>query len=305
MLRDDKHFRRPALLSFRFLSTAILGSVVMGLVSAFGPFAAQVAALGSFVSILGGLFLAYLGQEEERERRRATALESLAVPLTLAADPELFRLYRTIGDGLAALSRQGDGILRPIVLLKLAYLSDQVGAMAEGRVVFAQTEGWRTVYERLLAAPLLREYRSVAWVRTRDYWQDAPGRQSMQVNFDAADRGVLIERVIILRDHLWPQDHLLPGSEILPWIEEQHRHGLWVALVREGDLAREPDLITDMGMYGDRAVGVQELDERSRTLRFTLDFGSQAYQLAEERWQRLSLYAVPYRTLLDRADPRR
>jgi hypothetical protein len=60
------------------------------------------------------------------------------------------------------------------------------------------------VYEKLLTSPELKEYRSVALVRSGDYWQDAPGRQSMTANFDAVARGVLIERVIILRDELWP-----------------------------------------------------------------------------------------------------
>jgi hypothetical protein len=305
MSRDDKQFRRSALLSFRFLGTAVTGSVLMALVSAFGPAPAQLAILGAFISILGGLFMAYLGQEDERERQRAAAIESLSAPLALASDPELFRLYRAICDGLISLSRRPNGILRHIALLKLTSLSEQVAGLADGKAVFALTESWRTVYERLLASPELKKYRSVAWVRTPDYWQDAPGRQSMQVNFDAAIRGLLIERIIILRDQLWQAEDLLPRPEILPWIKEQHNHGMWITLVRESALAREPGLLIDMGIYGDRAVGIQEVDESGRTFRFTLDTTPQALHLAEDRWQRLSLYAVPLRSLLDRADPKR
>ena len=62
--------------------------------------------------------------------------------------------------------------------------------------------------------------------------------------------------------------------------------------MRESDLAREPDLLCDMGIYGNRGVGVQELDEQSRTLRFTLEFSPQAVRVAEDRWQRIGLYAV-------------
>ena len=36
-----------------------------------------------------------------------------------------------------------------------------------------------------------------------------------------------------------------------------------------------PDLLADFGIYGDRAVGTQELDEQSRTVRFTLSFDPQ------------------------------
>jgi hypothetical protein len=303
MPREDKSFRRSALLSFRFLFTAVIGSVLMGLVATFGSLNAQLAMLGCFVSVLGGLFLAYLGQEDDRERLRNTVIENLSVPLTLAADPELFRLYKNLCDGLIAVARHTDGVFRDAAIQKLASVAEQIGALGEGRVVFALTEGWRTVYERLLLSPGLKKYRSVAWVRTPDYWQDAPGRQSMQVNYEAADEGLLIERVIILRDDLWPEGSRLPLPAVLPWIEEQHNHGLRISLTRASEVAREPDLLADIGLYGTRAVGVQELDEGSRTLRFTLDLDPQAMSVAEERWRRLSLYAVSFQSLLARLGP--
>jgi hypothetical protein len=139
-------------------------------------------------------------------------------------------------------------------------------------------------------------------VRTKEYWQDPPGRQSMRANFEAAHRGVLIERVIIVPQALWPAGATLPADEIRPWIEEQHNHGLRVVLVREADLAAEPGLLSDTGIYGERAVGTQELDERARTVRFTLAFERQTVRLALDRWQRLSLYGIPYGDLLDRAE---
>ncbi len=241
MSREDKPFRRKsALLSFRFLATAVVGSVLMGLVAAFGPQNAQLAVLGCFISVVGGLFLAYLGQEDTREQRRNATVESLGVPLALAADPELFRLYRALCDGLTAIARQSDPLLRDAALEKFVSVTDQIGGLAQGKVTFALTEGWRTLYERLLKTPGLREYRSVAWVRSADYWQDAPGRQSMRVNFEAAEDGLLIERIVLLRDELWPAGELLPLPAIFPWVKEQHNHGLRVLVVRESELAREP-----------------------------------------------------------------
>jgi hypothetical protein len=300
---ESKPLRRSALLSFRFLGTALLGSLVMALVSAFGPSPAQIAVLGAFVSILGGLFLSYLAQDDQRERERLRVLEQLSLPLSLAGDPELYAQYLAIARGLTDLANQPDPILRQTALLKLASLSGQIGELSRGKVVFALTEAWRAVYEQILHSPNLRKYRSIAWVRTADYWQDAPGRQSMQVNFDAVYRHrVLVERIIILRDELWPRGQLLPSESILAWIEEQHNHSLRISLVRESDLAREPDLLCDLGIYGERAVGVQELDEHSRTLRFTLTFEAEAVRLAEDQWRRLSLYAVYFRALLDRLE---
>jgi hypothetical protein len=51
---------RSALLSFRFLGTAMVGSLTMALVSTFAPLPAQLAVLGACVSILAGLFIAYV-----------------------------------------------------------------------------------------------------------------------------------------------------------------------------------------------------------------------------------------------------
>ncbi len=303
MPRNDRQFRRSALLSFRFLGTAVLGSLTMAFISAFGPLPAQIAVLGAFISILGGLFLSYLGQSDQREEERAEALERLSVPLSLAADHELYEQYLTICRGLTELTAKADPILRQIALIKLASVAGQIEGLAAGTAAFSMTESWRTVYEELLRSPDLREYRSVAWAKTADYWQDPPGRQSMQVNFEAVHRGVLIERVIILPEQLWPRSEIVPTAKILPWIEDQHNHGLWVTLVRESDLAREPDLLWDMGIYGDRAVGVQELDVQSRTLRFTLDFSTQAVRIAEDRWRRISIYATSLRSLLDQLPP--
>jgi hypothetical protein len=121
----------------------------------------------------------------------------------------------------------------------------------------------------------------------------------MQVNFEAAHRGVLIERVLVNSDELWPRGAPLPQDALLPWIREQHNHGLWLTLAREADLVHEPELLCDMGIYGERAVGVQELDERSRTVRFTLSFDPHGVRLARDRWQRLALYAMSFRRLLD------
>ena len=259
MSREDKIVRRSALLSFRFLFTAALGSVLMGLVATFGTLPTQLAMLGCFISVVGGLFLAYLGQEDDRERQRNAAIESLSAPLALASDPELFRLYRSLCEGLTAVARQPAGVLRDAAVQKLASVAEQVTGLAAGKVVFALTEGWRTVYERLLRSPGLRAYRSVAWVQTLDYWQDSPGRQSMRVNFEAVARGVAIERTVILPDKLWRPGAALPRPEILPWIEEQHDRGVRVALVRESEAGREPDLLADVGIYGTWAVGLQEL----------------------------------------------
>ena len=70
----------PAPLSFKFVGTALAGSLAMALVAAFAPLPAQIAVLGSCVSILAGLFVAYVEQEDVRERRRASCSSGSVSP---------------------------------------------------------------------------------------------------------------------------------------------------------------------------------------------------------------------------------
>jgi hypothetical protein len=296
---------RSVVLSFRFLGTALAGSLTMALVCTFAPLNAQVAVLGACVSILAGLFVAYVEQEDAREKRRALLLEKLRIPMTLAPEHDLFDRYCAFTDALTALAQQHDPVLRQFALLKLSSIAEQVRSLAQGQVVFTGTETWRTVYEQLLEAPELASYRSVAWVKTRDYWQDPPGRRSMRLNFDLVQRGLSIRRVLILRGELWPEDEPLPAPDIRPWIEQQHDCGIEVSVVRESEIATEADLLVDFGIYGDRAVGIQELDEQSRTIRFVLDFDRPSLNLAHDRWDRIALYATPYADLLDKSPPER
>ncbi len=168
------------------------------------------------------------------------------------------------------------------------------------RPPYESTESWRTAYQAVLADQDVKEYRSVAWVKTEDYWQDLPGQRALQFNYALLDRGVKIERLLILGWNLWPRELALPHPVIRTWIEEQHYRGIEVWLVRESDLVGERGLLCDFSIYGGDATGKQKLDEASRTVCFTLSFNRSAVQLAGERCGKLALFAVPYADLLDR-----
>ena len=70
----------------------------------------------------------------------------------------------------------------------------------------------------VLNQPNITEYRSVAWVKTEDYWQDLPGQHAMQFNYALLDRGMKIERAFILGWNLWPPELALPHHSIRSWI---------------------------------------------------------------------------------------
>ena len=73
-----------------------------------------------------------------------------------------------------------------------------------------------------------------------------------------------------------------------------------MSLIRKSQLESEPGLICDLGIYGERAVGYQSLDDLGRTTRYLVRFGKQAVATAEELWRQLDLYAISLDSILDR-----
>ena len=274
----------------------VLGSAAVVLLGVFSTPSLQVSVLGVLIAVATGLL--WETRCDWRHWRRNTGI--LDTPLFLAHDAALFEPYREITRSMLRISQNPDVIYRDVALEQVAQVSEQLGRLAGGTVIYAGTETWRIAYGKLLRSPGLHLYRSVAWVKNRQYWQDEPGLQSMRVNYELHDAQRLnIERIAVLADEVWPEDEPLPKSPISEWIHEQHTQGILIKLVRQLALEAENDLVSDMGIYGSRAVGIQELDDRCRTIRFTLTFDFDTVAAAEERWRRLSVYAVSYRDLLD------
>ena len=225
--------------------------------------------------------------------------ELVALPLAVAHDAEGLGLLRAVGLAVRDLTTTLDPIYRELAFDRAREVSQELTSLARGKIVFQSTESWRTTYEKLLLSRGLYRYRSVAHVRTPAYWQDEPGRRSMRANYQAGSHGLQIERIVVVADGLWPDGELLPMEPIAGWIDDQVRHGIDVRIVRESRV--EADLRADLGLYGNRAVGWQELDDQGRTVRFTLSFDFAELLAAEARWDRLTVYATSYRQILDRS----
>jgi len=286
-------------LSYRFAVAVGGGVLLTAIVCASSGPSVQSALLGILLSISIGLAWECLS----RQRPMGRDLGLLETPFFLSHDTQVFDRYRQISQSLLTVSQKPDPIYREVALEELTRLAAECAEVAAGKIVYEGTETWRIIYDKLLRSPGLHLYRSVAWVKNANYWQDEPGRQSMKVNFELHDNGPLnIERIVILANEVWPAKEPLPVERIHRWIREQNDHGIWVKMVRESELAQEPELIADIGIYGSRAVGVQELDEQCRTVRFTLTFDFNEVTKAEERWNRLSVYSTSYQELLDRFD---
>lgn len=218
----------------------------------------------------------------------------------LASDEKMAETHEAIAESLLNIADQSDTVFRRLAEQRLSSVVGNCKALGKGQIVFDSTETWRIAYEELLRSPGLHLYRSVAHIKSKHYWQDVPGQQSTQLNLELHDAGqVSIERTVIISDDLWPHDELFPVEPIRNWLDLQHRYGIWLRMVRESQLENEPELVVDLGIYGSRAVGFQSSDPSGRTLRFLLDFNFDEVIKAEEKWDRLAVYATSYRDLLD------
>lgn len=295
----DQRNRSPTfklLVSTRFLCTLGAGlvlSLVIGLVAEPWLWCVVLATLlCSVIGLLAELLIDQPGHSSNG---------LLETPFLLAHDRDVFDRYRSLTRNLLRVSQKSDAIYREIALERLTSLADEAEQLGGGTIVFDGTETWRIAYEKLLRSPGLHLYRSVAWVRHADYWQDEPGRQSMQLNLELHESETInIERIVIIADALWPKEEEFPVEPVRQWIHEQHAAAIWIRLVRESALKNERDLVSDSGIYGSRAVGFQELNEHCQTSRFVLTFDFESVTQAEDRWKRLAVYATSYAELLDR-----
>jgi hypothetical protein len=277
----------------------LISAGLLGLTAAILAFATTKFLIGYLCLLLCGAFalilhLIFVVRAQPRQP------ELLQILLDLSSDRELAKVHSSLASALRNIASRTDPIFRQLADYRLNADLRECQLLGDGRVEFPSTESWRVVYEELLRSPGLYLYRSVAYIETAHYWQDGPGQQSTKLNVDLQDGGVInIERIAIIADHLWEQPSLFPVEPLHSWLEQQHRYGIWIGLVRESLLENDTDLLCDIGIYGSRAVGMQTADPAGRTIRFVLDFNFPKIQEAEARWNRLAVYAVPFRELLE------
>ena len=214
--------------------------------------------------------------------------------------PELAALAQEITNRMEHLSEcesLASVMFRKQIGLRLRDFAERLGQFGRGRLTFESTETWRTVYEDVLKACQPRRYLSVALIRTDDYWRDTPGENSLQFNYQLIDDGYHVHRVFIIDDFFWPKAAQTPSTDLFRWIQSQRQHGIEVSLVRLEELENEPTLVSDMGIYGNDAVGRQQTDLEGRTVRYEISFDRTAVAEAEQRWHQLLLFAKALDTI--------
>lgn len=231
----------------------------------------------------------------------ATEDKVRALPKPLLCDSQFFEHFRLFAESLHAASHIPDPVFRTAALQQLSILGQSLQELGTGTLTFENTESWRLIYEQILRSKVVYSYKSVAWVRDLDYWQDEPGQKSIRLNQELVSRQqISMERIFILQDALWPTGTEHGDSKVTELLKEHIRSKIKVFAIRESSLSNDQDLLADFGIYGSHAVGYQVMDGRHRTHRFTIQFNFDAVALAEQRWQRLLAYAKPFDEILNR-----
>jgi hypothetical protein len=273
---------------------AATGCLLVALAAAGAP-ALAVAVVGA-VAYIAGVLLARQWNSADADR-----LDQAAVPIELRNEAELARLYGVVRDVLVAVAVRPDGVVKEAVTQRLVGLGVQFRAVAAGTGFAASSDVWHVAHDAVLAVPELKEYRAVVRVRDAAHVAGPAERESLHATFAAAHRGVLVERVLVLPEVLWPSGRLLPADAILPWLEEQHNHGVRLILLREGQLGRE-DPLADTCAFSDWAVGTRDVDGAANTTRVALDFTPDTVRAALDRLDHVSQIGISFRDLLARAE---
>ena len=281
---------------------AVIGSLVMTLVCTFAPMTIQLAVLGAYVSVVTGLVLDILGTENERVEQLAKIERQLGISFQIARDSNVFEEFEKIVENISKTLNIKNELFQELAVEQLRQIGKVTEAISQGYIEFKETETWRVTYERILRSTPVSHYYSVAYISSIDYWQDEPGKRSLQLNYRLQDeKGLNVERIAIIADSIWPVGNELPEEPIGQWLLDQHDHGIWTEIVRESQIIDEPDLHRDFGIYTDVAVGQQIIDKRARTSRFVLSFNSGEIAAAKQRWERLKLFSKSIRQILDRS----
>lgn len=273
--------------------------LVLGLPIAVGSATALAALEGpawlplAFVASMVAFQLAIMLGDNSQLSTGEVRSDILETPFLLSHDRRAFELYRRLAGALLNVSQRTDIVHRDLALDRIAKLATEAEELGIGRITFDNTETWRLTYERLLRSPGTSCYRSISVIHTAQYWHEEPGRQSMRLNHELARTSRLsIKRIAIIDDALWNPTTRLPCAPLTKWLQEQAANRIDIRAVKLSMVRSEPDLIVDCGIYGSRAVGQQETDANGNTARFALDFCFDKVLEAEERWERLAVYAT-------------
>lgn len=280
--------------SLEFWVTIIIGGLLLGFAFTFADLRVQLAAVGVYVTLLLGLVVAVLIRAVSVD---VTMRENQEISQRIAQNPNVRKFYDETIEPLCRIFEIKDNVFSSLVEERLADFQHELRTnLSAGKVTFP-AEAFRVTYADILSQPDIKEYKSVAWVKSEDYWQDPAGKSSLRFNLDLLQKGVDIERIFIVRDDVWD------SAKIKNWIRqqrdykvkidgEQKENKIRIAVTKESLIPVKENLLEDYGIYGNRAMGVQNIDDKSKTTTFDLYFDKAKIAKARRDFEKLKIHTL-------------
>ena len=266
--------------SFRpvFLIVVLLGALALSIIfSIYEEVETRLIVVGAFLAALTALVADMLVMVE----RRIGAMEELSSKLS--TNDNLRRFYMTTIGPLESAYENTDTVFRELMEQRLREaIAPLRSDWREWKLVY-RGELWRNAYRQVLDEDDVHDYKSIAWIKSNDYWQDPPGREAFRYNRDLVNKKN-VQRIFLVRRSVMDSD------EVKNIIRADRSAGITVSVAIEENVPEE--LRHDLGIYGKRAVGYQFTDDRSQTDRFELLFDPEEVQIANTRFAALERWSL-------------
>lgn len=269
--------------NIEFWATIVVGGLLLGFALLIGDLKIQVATVGLYVTLLLGLVAADLRKAESIE---SSLVDSQDIGLEISKDPDVKEFYDNSVQSLCKVFQIRDSVFLRLVRSRLKEFRLELATELSMGMISFRAEAWRVHYQEILGQPDVIEYKSVAFVKSENYWHDETGKYSIQFNYELLKKRKSIERIFIIRDSVWN------STRIKDWIREQKDKGIVVGVARESRIPPEEDLLYDLGIYGDRAVGYQTMNDDCKTTSFQFHFNKDTIEKTKEQFERLKIHTL-------------
>ena len=269
--------------NIEFWATIVVGGLLLGFAFVIGDLEIQVATVGLYVTLLLGLIAADI--------RRAESIESLLkdsqdIGLKISQDKDVKEFYENSVQSVCKIFQIRDSVFLRLARSRLNEFRLELATELSMGMISFRAEAFRVHYHEILSQPDVTEYKSVAFVKSENYWHDETGKYSIQFNYELLKKGKGIERIFIIRDSVWN------SNRIKDWIREQKEKGIVVGVAKESRIPPEEDLLYDLGIYGNRAVGYQTTNDDCKTTSFQFHFNKDTIDKAKEQFERLKIHTL-------------
>jgi hypothetical protein len=262
----------------RRVSMVLFVGVVASIFMAFlGYFYAKNLNEAIIIGLLGIIITLLIEQIRTSVENREQVLNILALTQQVSDDEYLRARIESIVESFSTICNGKDQDL----FLKegrrsLTSCRDSLKNLAEGTFLIDEERRMRILIDILEKARPEEKILATSYVDLGDWWKRDLGRRYLQANYEAVQRGVIIERIFIVR----------PGEqEVEAFIEEQRKHNIIVRVVKESSV--KPHLKENFFLVEDSILSYSEYSRDGQLVRGYISQDSRKHSEYREKFDLL------------------